>query len=46
MLHVYSRVNNAVRQSEGMVDSRSLTRAIWINMVMPTKEEESATSPS
>jgi magnesium transporter len=25
-----------------MVDSRSLTRAIWIDMVTPTKEEESA----
>jgi magnesium transporter len=42
MLHVYSREDSTVRRHDGMVDSSSFRRAIWIDMVKPTKEEEAA----
>jgi magnesium transporter len=42
MLHVYNREATRVRRQDGIIDSSSLSRAIWIDMIEPSKEEETA----
>jgi magnesium transporter len=42
MLHVYTREDSTVRRRDGTIDRNSLTGATWIDMVKPTKEEETA----
>jgi magnesium transporter len=42
MLHVYNREASTVRRQDGIADSNSLARAIWVDMIKPSKEEETA----
>jgi magnesium transporter len=42
MLHIYGREDDTIRQRDGLSESQNLTRAIWIDILKPTKEEETA----
>lgn len=42
MLHVYNRDGNTIRRQEGTDDLNSLSKAIWLDMIEPSREEETA----